>query len=82
MINGILGKKVGMTHIYSDDGAQIPVTVIKTDSCYVVQKKTKERDGYEALQLGIGVKKESRLNKPMKNHFSKSGAPAFINYRK
>ncbi len=75
MINGILGKKVGMTHIYSDDGAQIPVTVIKTDSCYVVQKKSKERDGYEALQLGIGVKKESRLNKPMKNHFSKSGAP-------
>ncbi len=75
MINGILGKKIGMTHVFSEDGASIPVTVIKTDSCYVVQRKTKENDGYEALQLGIGEKKESRLNKPMKGHFKKAGTP-------
>ncbi len=75
MINGIIGKKIGMTSIFSEDGASIPVTVIKTDSCYVVQKKTKERDGYEALQLGIGVKKEGRLNKAMKGHFKKAGTP-------
>lgn len=79
MIKGILGKKIGMTHIFSEDGASIPVTVIKTDSCYVVQKKTKERDGYEALQLGIGEKKESRLNKPMKGHFKKAGTPGLYN---
>lgn len=79
MINGILGKKIGMTHVFSEDGASIPVTVIKTDSCYVVQKKTRERDGYEALQLGIGEKKESRLNKPMKGHFKKAGTPGLYN---
>ncbi len=79
MINGILGKKIGMTHIFSEGGASIPVTVIKTDSCYVVQKKTKERDGYEALQLGIGEKKDGRLNKPMKGHFKKAGTPGLYN---
>lgn len=73
MIEGILGKKLGMTHIYLD-GAQIPVTVIKAGN-YVVQKKTKETDGYEAVQIGIGEKKESRVTKAMKGHFAKAGTP-------
>jgi len=75
MIEGILGKKIGMTHIYSEGGAQIPVTVISAGSCYVVQKKTKENDGYEAVQVGIGEKKEKRANRPMKGHFKKAGTP-------
>lgn len=76
MIEGILGKKIGMTHIYSEDGAMVPVTVIKTGN-YVVQRKTKENDGYEAVQIGIGEKKEKRVNKPMLGHFKKAGAPCF-----
>lgn len=76
MIEGILGKKIGMTHIYSEEGAMVPVTVVSTGSCYVVQKKTRENDGYEAIQLGFGVKKDSRVNKPMKGHFSKAGTPS------
>ena len=75
MIEGILGIKVGMTHIYSPEGVQIQVTVVRTDNCYVVQKKTRSRDKYEALQLGIGVKKESRETRPMRGHFKKSGTP-------
>lgn len=74
MIEGILGKKIGMTHIYSEDGSQVPVTVVKA-ACYVVQKKTAERDGYEAIQLGILEKKESRATKAMQGHFKKAGTP-------
>lgn len=77
MINGILGKKLGMTQIYSDDGAVLPVTVVSTATCRVVQKKTKERDGYEALQLGLIEKKEKRATNPMKGHFKKAGTPCF-----
>jgi len=76
MIQGILGKKVGMTSIFSENGAQVPVTVIRTDSCYVVQRKTKERDGYDAVQIGIEEKKESRANKAMKGHFKNAGTRA------
>jgi len=75
MIEGIFGKKLGMTHIYSEDGTQVPVTVVKTDDCYVVQKKTVAGDGYEAVQLGAGVKKESRSTRPMQGHFKKAGTP-------
>lgn len=76
MIEGVIGKKIGMTHIYSEDGAMVPVTVIKAGN-HVVQKKTRERDGYEALQLGILEKKESRVNRAMKGHFKKAGTPCF-----
>ncbi|MBI5885980.1 MAG: 50S ribosomal protein L3 [Deltaproteobacteria bacterium] len=75
MIEAILAKKIGMTHIYSETGAQIPVTVATTASSYVVQRKSKEKDGYEALQIGILAKKESRVNKAMKGHFKKAGTP-------
>ncbi|MBI5454257.1 MAG: 50S ribosomal protein L3 [Deltaproteobacteria bacterium] len=74
MIEGVLGKKLGMTHIYSEAGEMVPVTVIQAGN-FVVQKKTKENDGYEALQIGILEKKESRVNKAMKGHFKKAGTP-------
>lgn len=75
MIDGILGKKIGMTSIFSENGAQVPVTVIKTDSCFVVQRKVSERDGYEAVQLGVEEKKDSRATKAMRGHFKKAGTP-------
>ncbi|MDP2688932.1 MAG: 50S ribosomal protein L3 [Deltaproteobacteria bacterium] len=79
MIEGILGKKIGMTHVYSQTGEQIPVTVIKAGSCYVVQRKTKEKEGYDAVQLGFAEKKESRVNKAMTGHFKKAGTPCVYN---
>jgi len=75
MVEGIFGKKLGMTHIYAEDGAQVPVTVIGADPCYVVQRKTRERDGYDAVQLGFEEKKESRTTRPMRGHFKKAGTP-------
>ncbi|MBI5491664.1 MAG: 50S ribosomal protein L3 [Deltaproteobacteria bacterium] len=79
MIEGILGKKIGMTHIYSEAGEMVPVTVVSAAQCFVVQKKTKERDGYEAVQIGIGEKKEKRANKAMKGHFKKAATPCLYN---
>ena len=76
MIEGIVGKKLGMTHIYSEDGAMVPVTVVKTGNT-VVQKKTAEKDGYEAVQVGFLEKKEHRVNRAMQGHFKKAGAPCF-----
>ena len=65
-----------MTHIYSADGAMVPVTVVKTGNT-VVQKKTAEKDGYEAVQVGFLEKKEHRVNRAMQGHFKKAGAPCF-----
>ncbi len=79
MIEGILGKKIGMTHVFAEDGTEVPVTVIKTDSCYVVQRKVNERDGYEAVQLGVGEKLEQRTTNPLKGHFKKAGTPCLYN---
>lgn len=79
MINGIFGKKIGMTHIFAEDGTQIPVTVIKTDINYVVQRKVKERDGYEAVQIGSVEKKEQRVSAAMKGHFKKASTPCLYN---
>ena len=77
MINGIIGKKVGMTQIFAADGTVTPVTVIKAGPCIVVQKKTSAgRDGYDAVQLGLVEDKPIRLknvNKPMRGHFDKTG---------
>jgi large subunit ribosomal protein L3 len=68
----IIGKKVGMTQIFDKDGRVIPVTVIEAGPCYVIQKKSKETDGYDAVQLGFGDLKEQRANKPLKGHFMKA----------
>ena len=73
MKKGILGKKLGMTQIFAEDGTLIPVTVVEAGPCSVVQKKTVETDGYSAVQLGFGEKKEKNVNKPMKGHFAKAG---------
>lgn len=81
MINGILGKKIGMSQVFSEEGEVIPVTVIKAGPCRVVQKKTVERDGYNALQLGFGEKKEKRTNRPLLGHFRKHNSPPFYHLR-
>lgn len=71
-MKAILGKKIGMTQIFDESGKVIPVTVIEAGPCVVVQKKTAENDGYEAVQLGYGDVKVTRVNKPMKGHFDKA----------
>ncbi len=71
MKKAIIGKKVGMTQIFDEDGSVIPVTVIECGPCPVVQVKTLETDGYDAVQLGFGAVKEHKVNKPNKGHFSK-----------
>ena len=70
---GLLGRKVGMTRIFSEGGASIPVTVIDAGGNRVVQQKTRERDGYSALQVAFGKRKASRVSKPQAGHFAKAG---------
>jgi len=72
-----LGKKRGMTSLFSSDGRYIPVTVIEAGPCVVTQIKTVSTDGYNALQLGIGNQKKIRINKPVKGHLKKSGGAGF-----
>ena len=71
MQKGIVGKKLGMTQLFDANGNVVPVTVIEAGPCVVVQKKTAENDGYEAVQVGYGDLKASKVNKPMKGHFGK-----------
>src|SRR5204863_6982291 len=77
MITGLLGKKVGMTQLLGDDGTIVPVTVIQAGPCVVVQRKTKQKDGYDAVQLGlVEFVKPKRVTKPMTGHFKKSNVVA------
>ena len=79
MMNGIIGRKVGMTQVFEESGKAIPVTVIQAGPCPIVQLKTKEKDGYQAVQLGFGEQKEGRTNRPKQGHFTKAGVdPAFV----
>ena len=71
MKKAIIGRKVGMTQIFDEKGNVIPVTVIEAGPCSVIQVKTVETDGYDAVQLGFGTVKEKKLNKPEKGHFTK-----------
>jgi large subunit ribosomal protein L3 len=73
MLQGLIGRKVGMTQIFSDEGNVIPVTAIEAGPCWVTQKKTQERDGYTAIQLGFGEKKVKHTTKPLQGHFQRSG---------
>ncbi len=73
---GLLGEKLGMTRVFADDGSSIPVTVLSVIHNRVVQVKTVETDGYNAVQLGFGSKKANRVNKPAKGHFTKVGVEA------
>ncbi len=75
MKKALLGKKVGMTQIFDEKGKVIPVTVIEAGPCVVAQVKNTETDGYNAVQLGFGDVKESKVNKPVKGHFTKSKLP-------
>ena len=75
-MKGILGKKLGMTQIFDENGVAVPVTIVEAGPCFITQKKTKDRDGYDAIQLGFGDVFEKSLNKPMVGHLKKSGAPA------
>ena len=70
---GLIGRKVGMTSVFSADGKNVPCTVIEAGPCVVTQVKTVEKDGYKAVQLGFGEAKESRTNKPMTGIFKKAG---------
>ena len=72
MKKGIIGKKIGMTQIFDEAGNVIPVTVVEAGPCTVTQIKTVENDGYQAVQVGFGDVKVSRVNKPMKGHFNKA----------
>ena len=74
MTKAIIGRKLGMTQIFDEEGNVTPVTVIEAGPCTVIQKKTVESDGYEALQLGFGDVAERKVNKPEKGHFAKAGA--------
>ncbi len=73
MVNKILGKKVGMTRYFLEEGKSVPVTLVKAGPCVVIQKKTMEKDGYEAIQVGFEDQKENRVNKPLAGHFKNAG---------
>ena len=81
MIKGILGKKLGMTQIFTADGKRIPVTVVEAGPCVVMQKKTAAVDGYNAIQVAFGSRKTHRVNKPEMGHFRKVGMGAFASLR-
>lgn len=75
IVKGLLGRKVGMTTVFDGEGRAIPVTVIRAGPCYIVQRRTPERDGYSAVQLGFEEIPERKVNKPMMGHFKKAGVP-------
>jgi large subunit ribosomal protein L3 len=77
MSKGILGKKLGMTTLFTPDGRYVPVTVVKVGPCVVTQIKSQQTDGYNALQLGLETLKASLTNKPMAGHFAKSGGTSY-----
>jgi len=72
-MTGLIGKKIGMTQVFDENGNHIPVTVLATGPCLVVQRKTSENDGYDAVQLGFEDQKPARINKPGTGHFKASG---------
>lgn len=78
---GLIGKKVGMTQVFDENGDMIPVTVLRIGPCTVVQKKVDESDGYAALQLGFGAAKPKKVAKPLRGHFEKRKLPIFKHLR-
>jgi large subunit ribosomal protein L3 len=75
-VSGILGKKIGMTSLFDENGEAVPCTVIEAGPCYVTQVRTKEKDGYEAIQLGFDEKRDRLVNKPLRGHFAKAATKA------
>jgi large subunit ribosomal protein L3 len=80
MPGGLIGKKLGMTRIFDNDGLAMPVTVIEAGPCFVVQKKTATKDGYEALQMGFNRRALGKCNKPERGHLEKHGAKSGFKY--
>lgn len=78
---GMLGRKLGMTRVYDENGRSIPVTVIEVGPCAILQKKTVSKEGYNAIQLGFVQKKENRLNKPEAGHFKRSGGTGYYHIK-
>src|SRR5918911_1864538 len=76
MVTGIIGRKVGMTQVFDADGTVHPATVIKAGPCVIVQAKTAQTDGYEAVQLGFVEERPAKTNKPTTGHFKKANVPA------
>jgi large subunit ribosomal protein L3 len=81
MSKGIIGKKLGMTQIFADDGSTVGVTVVEVEPSVVVQVKTKEKDGYDAIQLGYGRIKQKNVTKPLQGHFNKANKGFFRNLK-
>jgi large subunit ribosomal protein L3 len=77
MIKAIIGRKLGMTQVFAEDGSVVPVTVVQAGPCVITQVKTRERDGYTALQLGFGARKAKHVNRPMQGHLNKVGKGYF-----
>lgn len=81
MVKKLFGKKLGMTRYFMGEGKSYPATIIKMESCTVVQKKTAQKEGYDAIQVGFGVQKESRINKPLLGHFKPVAGKFFRNLK-
>lgn len=81
MCKGLIGKKLGMTSLFAANGNFVPVTVVQAGPCVVTQIKRDETDGYKALQLGFGGKKETKTSRPLRGHFKKSGGSCFSTVR-
>jgi large subunit ribosomal protein L3 len=77
MIKGILGKKIGMTRVFHENGESIPVSVLEVGPCYIMQIKRIEKEGYNAIQIGFQPKKDKRLNKPLLGYFKAAGKGGF-----
>lgn len=78
---GILGRKIGMTRVYNENGRSIPVTVIEAGPCTVLQKKSTENEGYDAIQVGFQDKKAARVNRPLAGHFKRSESDGYYHIR-
>ena len=72
MRSGVIAKKLGMTRLFLEDGKQVPVTVLQMQNCQVVAQRTTDKDGYTAVQLGVGEAKAKRTTQPMRGHFAKA----------
>jgi len=75
MVNGIIGRKVGMTQLFAEDGSVVPATIIKAGPCVVVQRKTKTTDGYESVQIGLVDPTPAKVRKPLAGHYKKANVP-------
>lgn len=81
MVKGILGKKIGMTRVFRENGESIPVSVLEVGPCYIIQIKKEEKEGYNAIQIGFQPKKDKAINKPLSGHFTAAGKGGFTYLR-